>query len=79
MSIYARLALIGLAIVACLAVYVLSGVRGHGISLQTVLAGIAAGVGLPVAISIIAAIHGLIRRRRRPVEFHGDQITGDLP
>lgn len=79
MSIYARLALIGLAIVACLAVYVLSGAPSQGVSLQTGIAGLAAGVGLPVAISIFAALQGVIRRARRSDEFRGDQITGEIP
>lgn len=78
MNVFARLAIISLAIVCCLAAYILSGMRGdldHG----AIIIGIVAGASIPAVFAVAAACHARITGHRSEDDFHGDQISGDVP
>lgn len=77
MSTLARLAVIGLAIVACLAALIASGAGGAA-SPRQLIAGFLASLTIPAALVIAHLILRAAARRRAP-EFRGDQISGDYP
>ncbi|MGV2980232.1 hypothetical protein ACERNI_08500 [Camelimonas sp. ID_303_24] len=77
MSTLARLAIIGLATLVCLAVLVIGGAGGAA-SPHQLIAGFAAGLAVP-AVLIIANLVQRAGRRRHAPEFRGDQISGDYP
>lgn len=77
MSIPVRLAIVAIAIVACLAVLVASGAGGEA-STGRMVAGFLVALTVPAILLIAHAIQR-IASRRRAADFRGDQISGDYP